>query len=110
MLLWSEAQKVVYFIELTVPWEDRVVEANERKKAKYAEMAAEAEQRGWKARLRPVEVGCRGFVAKSVFALLTELGVRGRSLKLAIRNMSQAAERASEWLWLRRKHATWGSR
>ena len=110
LLLWSEVEKIVYFIELTVPWEDRVEEAYERKKARYAEMAAEAEQRGWRARVRPVEVGCRGFVAKSVIALLTELGIRGRCLKLAVSNMSLAAERASEWLWLRRKHPSWGAR
>ena len=110
MLLWSEALKLVYFIELTVPWEDRVDMAYERKKARYAELAADAEQQGWRARVRPVEVGCRGFVAKSAFALLTELGIRGRRMKLATKSMSQAAESASEWLWLRRKVGSWGSR
>ena len=39
------------------------------------ELGAEAEQRGWKVRICPVEVGCRGFVAKSVVSLLRELGV-----------------------------------
>ena len=34
----------LYLIELTVPWEDRVEEANDLKKAKYAEMAGEAAQ------------------------------------------------------------------
>ena len=49
----------VYFIELTVPWEDLVVEAYERKKLRYVELRAGAEQRGWKVRICPVEVGCR---------------------------------------------------
>ena len=44
MLLWSDLEKIVYFIELTVPWEDRVEEANELKKVKYTEMAGEAAQ------------------------------------------------------------------
>ena len=34
MLFWSDLEKIVYFIELTVPWEDRVEVANELKKAK----------------------------------------------------------------------------
>ena len=33
----------------------------------------------WKVRICPVEVGCRGFVAKSVVSLLRELGVSGQS-------------------------------
>ena len=42
MLLWSDLEKIVYFIELTVPWEDRVEEFKELKKVKYAEMTGEA--------------------------------------------------------------------
>ena len=33
IVLWSVSQRIVYFIELTVPWEDSVEEAYERKKA-----------------------------------------------------------------------------
>ena len=33
IVLWSRSRMRVYFIELTVPWEDLVVEAYERKKA-----------------------------------------------------------------------------
>ena len=32
------------------------------KRLQYADMAFEAEQRGWKAIVFPVEVGCRGFL------------------------------------------------
>ena len=39
MLLWSALEKIVYLIELTGSWEDRVEKANELKKAMYAEMA-----------------------------------------------------------------------
>ena len=100
---------IAYFIELTVPWEDRVEVANELKKAKYAEMAGEAAQRGWSTPLRPIEIGVRGFVARSAISSLTELGICGRSLRQAVSNMSLAAERASEWLWVRRKHTSWGA-
>ena len=71
----------VYFIELTVPWEELVAEAYERKKLRYVELGAEAEQRGWKVRICPVEVGCRGFVAKSVVSSLRELSISGQSVR-----------------------------
>ena len=60
IVLWSLSQQIVYFIELTVPFEDSVEEAYERKKLRYADLGAEAEQRGWKTRICPVEVGCVG--------------------------------------------------
>ena len=40
---------------------------------------------------------------------LRPLGICGRSLRQAVSNMSVAAERASEWLWVRRKHTSWGA-
>ncbi|MDF4285595.1 hypothetical protein P3436_25190, partial [Vibrio parahaemolyticus] len=78
IVLWSVSQRIVYFIELTVPWEDSVEEAYERKKLRYADLRAEAEQRGWKTRICPVEVGCRGFIARSAVSLLGNLECGGR--------------------------------
>lgn len=63
-------------MELTVPWEDGVEEAYERKKTKYSELATEAAQNGWKTKIFPVEVGCTGFVATSMTSLLKKMGVR----------------------------------
>ncbi|KAL0147155.1 hypothetical protein M9458_057679 [Cirrhinus mrigala] len=65
LVLWSDALKSVYFIELTVPWEDATKEANKRKRLWYAEMANEAQKHGWKVSVCLVEVGCRVFVAMS---------------------------------------------
>ncbi|KAK0141131.1 hypothetical protein N1851_021872 [Merluccius polli] len=81
LVMWSASIKLVYIIELTVPWESSVEEAYERKRLRYAELAADVQQRGWRAKVRPVEVGCRGFVATSTSRLLREMGVRGKVLK-----------------------------
>lgn len=83
----------MYIIELTVPWEDNVGEAYECKKHRYAELAADATQRGWKATALPVKVGCRGFVGRSATSLLKDMGIRGRAQRQAVR--------ASQWLWIR---------
>lgn len=57
MVLWSPAAKLVYVMKLTVPWEEGVEEAYERKKNKYTDLAAEASQNGWEISIFPVEVG-----------------------------------------------------
>ena len=108
IVYWSTSQQVVYFIELTVPWESSLEEAYERKKLKYEELRLEAEQKGWRARVFPVEVGCRGFVGRSVISLLGELGVGGKNLRKTVREMSEEAARTSNWIWMRRAVSAWG--
>ena len=41
IVLYSECERNVYFIELTIPFEDVIQEAFERKKLKYTELVAE---------------------------------------------------------------------
>ncbi len=110
MVLWSPKTKLAYVVKLTVPWEDGVEEAYERKNHKYSDLAAEASQNGWKTSIFPVEVGCRGFVATSTTSLLRKIGVKGRSLQQAIKSISSAAEKSSNWLWIKRKDSIWAAR
>ena len=77
LVLWSPSLRSVNIIELTVPWESLTEEAYEPKKLRYTELAADAQQQGWKAKVYPVEVGCRGFVAYSTIRLLKDLGIHG---------------------------------
>lgn len=86
-----------------VLWEHRVEETHEPKKVGYSELMGEAVQPGWSARMRPVEVGCPGFVARATVSLHSELGIKGQNLRRAVKNMYLAVEQASEGLWLRRK-------
>lgn len=74
-------------------------EANEYKRAKYAELVEECRSSGWKARSKPVEVGCRGFAGQSLLRKLKLLGVKGQLCRRAI---LEAAEKASQWPWIRR--------
>ena len=58
LVLMSESTRQVILLELTVPWEDRMEEAFERKRAKYEELAGECRRNGWMTRCNPIEVGC----------------------------------------------------
>lgn len=89
-------------LELTVPWEDRIEEAYERKKAKYADLVTECWSNGWKARCEPVEVGCQGFAGRSVQRTLNLLGMKRLQRKRAIRNILETTGKALQWLWIQR--------
>ena len=99
--LVSEATKNVVMLELTVPWEERMEEAFERKREKYESLVNDCHKQGWKARCLSVEVGCRGFAGQSLCRAYTALGITGESRRRAIRNNTEAAEKASRWLWIK---------
>lgn len=62
-------------MELTMPWEDHIEEANERKKAKYSELVEECRRNGWRMRCESIEVGSRGFVSQSLCRVFKLLGI-----------------------------------
>ncbi len=107
VVLWSVAEKSLILTELTVPWEEGLEAAYERKKAKYADLFTERRESGWSVSLYPVEVGARGFVGRSASCLLKNLGLRGATLSRSTKEFSEEAEKASHWLWLKRQNKAW---
>ena len=102
IIIWSKQTKQVLLVELTVPWESRIEEAHERKLTKYQALIDECVSNGWRAQNLPVEVGCRGFPAKSLWHALGVLGILGSKRKLLISRVSKKAEEASSWIWRKR--------
>ena len=107
VVLWSPSNKAVIIIELTVPWETRVQEAHERKRAKYEQLQADCVQEGWKSWSFPIEITARGFPTSSVWRLATALGLKGREKKELAKDLAEQAERASCWLWLKSSEKVW---
>ena len=85
-------------VELIVPWETRCDEAYERKMAKYTELQEQCGGRGWSTCLFPVEIGCRGFPAQSLWRMLGKLGIKAGDRKRAVGRLELTAEKASIWL------------
>ncbi|CAC5414709.1 unnamed protein product [Mytilus coruscus] len=77
MVLWSQGTRQTVLLELTVPWEERMDEAHERKMAKYQQLVEDCQQRGWRTRCFAIEVGYRGFAGQTVWQALRTLGVVG---------------------------------
>ncbi|XDV13785.1 hypothetical protein PO909_002121 [Leuciscus waleckii] len=98
----SDSTKQLILLELTVPWEERMDEANERKRAKYQELVEECRRQGWQTRCEPLEVGCRGFAGRSLCYVFKTLGITGEAKRKAIRSATEAAEKATRWLWIKR--------
>ena len=46
IVAWSDSKKTVFLIELTVPWEENRVEADERKKNCYETLRADCVEKG----------------------------------------------------------------
>lgn len=61
---------------------------------------------GWAATLHSVEVEHRGFMDSSAIQLLRVVGLMGVYLQRAIKGVAEEAEKASYWLWLRRRDST----
>ncbi|VDI78992.1 Hypothetical predicted protein [Mytilus galloprovincialis] len=74
IVIWSASTKQAILLELTVPWEERIEDAYERKRLKYQDLLAECRDNGWRVWLFPVEVGSRGFVGQSMWRALRALG------------------------------------
>ena len=99
MVMWSNASQQVNLIELTVPWEDNLEEAHERKKTKYDALRDDCERNGWSCNVLPVEMGCRGYTGRSLSAYLRGIGLKGKKHKRTTRELEAAAEAASSWIW-----------
>ncbi|KAF7648493.1 hypothetical protein LDENG_00156240 [Lucifuga dentata] len=108
IVLWSIPARTVILAELTVPWEEGMEAAFERKKEKYSELSAECMEAEWKASTIPVEIGCYDFIRKSTQQFLKVLGITWSRQRKALRELAEEAEQGSFWLWLRRNDAVWG--
>ena len=99
IVAWSDSKKTVLLIEFTVPCEENREEAHEQKKNQYETLRADCMEKGWICYVIPIEVGCRGFQGHSVISFLSEIGITGRSLKVASNRLQTTAQHASSWIW-----------
>jgi len=84
LILISEATRQLTLLELTVTWEKRKDEAQERKRAKYQELMVDCSKNGWRLRCMPVEVVSRGFAGHSLSKAYEALGIKGPSMSRAM--------------------------
>ena len=99
IVIWSKSTKKVIIIELTVPWEENIETAHERKMLKYQDLTDECREKGWKIWCMAIEVGVRGFAGQSIWRCCGTLGIIAKRRKDLIKAAEKHAEEASRWIW-----------
>ena len=108
LILVSRNTKQLGIVELTVPNEDRTEVSWKIKRQKYEQIVQDGRQNGWRVRVWAVEVGCRGFPAMSMSAMMKDIGLNGSDRKKAIERIGKVAEEASHSLWKASHYKKWG--
>ena len=108
-VFYSLSTKTVIVLERTVPLEDRVHAAHDRKKSKYIPLASTCEENGFRVHLIPIEVGCLGYCPHSLLQSLKMLGLPRSSARHIRTECSRVALRCSYLLYLRREIREWNT-
>ena len=102
-------QALGIIIELTVPAEENLAQANLRKKMKYEELIQEGQAAGWELKYFPVEVGSRGFTNNTLRTCFKFFGLTNKETKKALDTVARTALRATYTLWLARNNRNFGN-
>ena len=110
IVIYSNSLRLVIHFELTCPCEENFELRHKEKGDRYgvgSKIEAECTANGWTVVCLPVEVGARGYAAVSLRSSLRRLGLGKMRTKTVIKNASDAALRASFWMWLLRNRLEW---
>lgn len=110
-LLFSNSLRVVIFGELTCPAEEGITEAKLRKEARYVSLAEEIRdlKHPWTVHNLTLEVGARGFVARSTYTFLRKIGFSAKTARTTCRQVSEVAARCSYAIYLQHSEENWYS-
>ena len=101
IFLWCKERKIIELIELTVPYEDNIDSAADRKDERYQVLLDACEVAGWQAAHYPIEVGGRGYTVHRLRSWLLSISLCHQEANTIMKNVSETAEKASHWIWLK---------
>ena len=107
VVLFSRSSKTIVLLELTVPLEDNVHQAHDRKTTKYSALVTACEENGFKTHMFALEVGCLGYCPHSFLHCFKALGLPKSAARQIRSEASKTALRSSYVLFLRRGMPTW---
>ena len=106
-MIWSPNKKIVIILELGVPWEENVVASHVRKQARYDQLQAGLQLRGWRVVRLEFEVGSRGYLSTTVSTLWKALGLTQQEAKSAKSRMTETALLCSYVIFSARTTSDW---
>ena len=108
ILIWSQSSRMILLIELTVPAEENILAAHIRKTARYEQLAFLAKLiNSWDSKIITIEVGARGFVAKSMNSFLRSIGFSNYEASSTCKDISMIVARCSHNIFLYRNEKFW---
>ena len=106
-VLWSISTRRVFLLVLRCPAEDGIDIAAMTKAARYQVLHDAIQEAGWSVGVKPIEVGARGFVARSLPRLLRELGLSNREVSTFCRSLAAVVARCSYSIYLASSSREW---
>ena len=107
LVIHSNATRQVILIELTVPSEDNIIDWHAKKEEKYAKLLDDIGLNKWMGYVYGIEVGSRGYVAKSVVFALGKLGLEQNLIRKIKQSISLICLRSSYLIYLSTKNVIW---
>jgi hypothetical protein len=109
-VIWSKQTKRVLNGELTSPAEEGIQAAQIRKEGRYSGLENAGTDRGWASTTATIEVGARGFVARTLPRLLKRLGRCPKKINSDCKAMSSIAARCTYTIYLARESLGWDTK
>ena len=78
-------------------WKDGIGLRNSLKEEKHLDLAMDLNQKGYKVWFFAVKVDAGGFVSKSPYTFMREIGLTSKARLKFMTRMSRSAEEASQW-------------
>ena len=107
LVIYSNSTKQVVLLELTVPTEDNIVQWHIKKEDKYEKLIDDISMNQWSGQVFGIEIGSRGYVAKSLGFALGKLGLTQSSIRSMRKKISLICLRSSYLIYLSRKNTVW---
>ena len=96
-----------FILELTVPAEDNIIQRHTDKESKYAKLLYDINLKQWTGHVFGIEIGSRGYVAKSIGFALQKLGLKQDAITKLRKAVSPICIRCSYFIYLSRKNEIW---
>ena len=107
IIIYSNATKQVFILELTVPLGDNIIQQHTDKESKYAKVLDNININQWTGHVFGIEIGSRGYVAKSFGFALRKLGLKQDTITKLRKAASLICIRCSYLIYLSRKDEIW---
>lgn len=110
IVIWSIKTKKVLLVELTVPCDENIETAQIRKTGRYTQLSSDINSTtDWNSTIITIEVGARGFVARTMSSFFRRIGFSTHSASALCKSISLVTARCSHHIWLHRDNKNWNS-